>query len=135
MKAKDLSLKISWVRYLQIDENMANLAYSMIEPNLGEDIWAANIKSSDIDQISTKNKFWKDVIKAWSVINFVEKIQTPGSQFIWFNSHIRCADKIFIFKKAYASGLKWVHQLFHENGSFKSDREPQYGFNLHYTAN
>ena len=109
--AKDMALKIEWVKRLQnnSDDTASRLAYHAIKPNINnQEFWYLNFHESDIQHVCKgMNNFWMDVIKAWSKFNFheVNDIPTLLKQRLWFNSHIRRNGRPFIIQNMYAVGI------------------------------
>ena len=93
LETKDRALKISWIQTIQEQEKIANLVYHSLNSNLKETIWLTNLHVSDVDMVidESANTFWKDVLKAWSHINALDKIALW--QPIWWNSLIRIGNK------------------------------------------
>ena len=123
LECKDAAIKISWVEYLEKDSNMANLVYENINPALGNLIWDCNIKQEDVPQMRIQNKFWEDVLIAWSKINYVEKISDPFNQIIWFNTHVRVNNKTLCWNSSINQGLIYVRQLMNTNNEIMTARE------------
>ena len=78
-ESKDKSLKIAWIKNLNEDKNLANLAYTLINPWLKETIWEVNLKASDVHVVQCKSLFWRDVIKSWAEINYINEVEDPAS--------------------------------------------------------
>ena len=71
IRKRDIAIKCSWIKILEDDRKIANLAYYSINPILNHDIWHCNFKADEVDSISCKdNVFWKDVMRAWAVTHF-----------------------------------------------------------------
>ena len=72
LKNKDMALKITWIRTLLNDEKIANLVYSFFKVQMGNDIWMCNIAPEHVSLVidQSTNRFWFDVLTAWSVYNF-----------------------------------------------------------------
>ena len=68
---KDDSLKVSWIKILDTDQFLANLAYRKLSPTLRENIWTCNIDVRHIKKMFPTS-FWRDVLIAWSKINHHE---------------------------------------------------------------
>ena len=117
---KDQAIKISWVKIVTQDPEMANFAYFSLSPNLGELIWKCNLKQTDVKVIFSKPNMWTDVLEAWSRINYRKATTvTAHSQIIWLNSHIKINEKPILWKKCIQKGLIYVGQLY-PNGSLLS---------------
>ena len=114
MRVKELSLKASWIVYIKDDAFTAECCYECLDKTLRESIWYCNIKRRDIERIFT-DSFWRDVLSAWSEINFKNSVNTEQevlAQHLWYNSHIRVNDKCIFYKQAFKNGLVHVAQLY-----------------------
>ena len=114
---KDQSLKVKWRSLIQLDDKFAELVYSMIAPDLGEQLWDCNLDVNDlkymIDRID--NPFWYDVLSAW--FSFCTKTQrNQSSCILWCNSEIRIEGKPFVWKKQLRKGLMYTSDLFDSRG-------------------
>ena len=102
---KERSLKISWIKILENDESMREIAYNNISPTLRELIWVCNLKEEDVEIcLPSINKFWGDVIKAWCSFHYEHKEQGKDI-FIWYNSEIRIKNKPFLWEKCCRKSL------------------------------
>ena len=129
LETKDRALKISWIQTIQEEEEIANLVYHSLNSNLKETIWLTNLHVSDVDMVidESANTFWKDVLKAWSHINALDKIALW--QPIWWNSLIRIGNKPVLYTTPFARGLVEIGQFY--NGiSFISADEADQRFSL-----
>ena len=121
-RLRDQALKVKWVREMETDEMTKNLALHALQTPLGSDIWRCNIKAEDVPTVVTTRSFWRDVLFAWTHINFKKDVTTPNdiaNQFLWFNSHIRIAKKPLCYDKAYNNGLKILFQILDNNQKLK----------------
>ena len=109
LRKRDNALKTTWIKILETESSMRNIAYSNLIPEMQEMIWDCNLNSTDIKQMFDKRLFWVQVLMAWSLINYSTK---QCNQIIWLNSDIRIGGKPVIWKKALAKGLIWISQLF-----------------------
>ena len=128
LRIKDSALKATWPKILHDEQDYATLVYKIMRVSeLREDIWRCSISPQDVESLSLKNNFWKDVLQAWSKYNYF-KNNREEVQLIWYNSKIKIKGKIFFWKDAYSKGLRYIHQLF-ENKEFKSHEliHQQYG--------
>ena len=128
LKNKDSALKATWPQILYSEQDYAQMVYGIMRVGyLGHDIWRCSIEEKDIKDLKIKEPFWSDVVRAWSKWNpyYNRRIE---NQFIWYNSRIRIAGKIFFWQDVYVRGLKYVYQLF-EGMKFKTEEAVwrQYG--------
>ena len=123
---KDRALKVSWVKWLNEDIMLMELAYKRLNPTLRENIWACNLHEDDIKKIWKYENFWLDILKSWSKIHYCENIDMPEliqQQIIWLNSHVHMNGKPTIFNKVCKSGLMYIGQLLNQNGNFLTFNE------------
>ena len=118
-EVKDDSLKINWVHLLTTDSFLAVLAYQALNEKIGVEIFQCNISEVDI-KMEFKETFWRDVLCAWSKVNYqtVEEIVDPsdiGAQPIWCNSCIRIENKMIFNEHLYRKGLMYISQLTDNN--------------------
>ena len=114
-KLKDKALKITWIKQLLLDKQLAQLVYSIISPVLGDKIWMCNIHPEDVERVIPKLRFpfWHDVLLAWAEYRQDLPIQMEHAiDFIWYNSVIRISDSPFVWSSAYEQGLFYVSQIF-----------------------
>ena len=131
LRTKNLAIKVSWIQILQYEKDYAEIVYSIIAPELRHDIWRCSLESQDVPCLGIKNDFWQEIVIAWAKYNFIQNTEVPN-QILWWNSHIRIQNKPVFFKHAHVRGLKYVHQLFQENGNIKSALQVARQFNLSF---
>ena len=122
LRLKDNSLKINWIKWIQEDNLLQELAFRKLSTTLRNDIWYCNLKTEDIVQLFV-DSFWRDVLIAWSKVNYQKQVCDNNEikkQIIWFNSHNTIEGKPFLFPKAYRDELKLVCQLFSYDGKLLS---------------
>ena len=117
-RCKEYLLKISWVKILKEDEELAKLAYVQLDNVLKGDIWKANLKFNDISLVITREGFWTDVLKAWSMLNYINVIEPNeiAHQMLWYNSDIRKNNRPYFIKKAYMNGMSSISNLITPQG-------------------
>ena len=117
---KDKALKATWPKILKDEPDYAGIIYGIMRcKTLGEDIWRCSLNEKDIDNMRFQNEFWKDVLKSWSSYNYYYG-KRYDNQILWYNSEIRVAGKPVMWNDVYEKGLRYVHQLFQDNG-FKTE--------------
>ena len=118
---KDLGLKATWLPLLAQDKVLSELVFQCIAPKLKSDLWRCAISVEDVKHVVPRevNPFWHDVLLAWETVR--PRLDMPND-FIWYNSEIKIAGKMFFWNKPYSKGLCYVHQIF-DNGVLRS-----YGF-------
>ena len=134
IKHREAAIKCTWVQILEEDTKAANLAYNEIDRIITSDVWRANLNIRDIEKcFPHTNMFWRDVLKAWSLINYQKCEEAdPWGQIIWYNSHILINNKPIMWNKPYQKGLLWVCQLFQAGEHISAD-EAQNHFGLNFT--
>ena len=131
-EAKDLSLKFAWVKYLQSDSFIKNIAEYYIHPILSEKVWSCNLHRDDVKYLEIQNSFWRHVLEAWCELNYTKYVPPDESvfQFLWLNSHIRICKKPVFYRKVYENGLERIIQLFTNEGKLKNAIEIANEFNV-----
>ena len=134
--AKQKSLKIAWIPYLDHDPEMSNMAYSTLGKTLGVNIWKCNLSASDLHAQRTsfldskgKGLFWYQVLEAWCEINFCELVEDGMNQCIWYNSHICIGGMPIHWTLPISKGLLYIYQLY-KNGALISVRRAYELFGL-----
>ena len=114
LRMRDKAIKIAWIKYIITDNQLATIAYHLINKNLKEDIWKCNISTKDLSALIQDGcpKFWTDTVYAWSEYSYSLQL---NESFLWYNSKIRIKDEPFFWSKPYSKGLKYVHQLYEKD--------------------
>ena len=110
LRKKEISLKATWISAISSDPHLTNIIYSALNIPVKDLIWSCNLRPSDVEKFETNNIFWRDVLKAWSEVNF-----SPNLQYwhpLWFNSCIRIAGNVIFWKEQYENGLIEISQLY-----------------------
>ena len=105
---KDASLKAAWVKNLNNNSLVRELAYKELSPTLTDTIWKCNICCQDVIKI-LPNSFWRDVLEEWAKFNFNSSIinyDEVMNQVIWYNSEILVNKRPILFSNAYK---KWPY--------------------------
>ena len=121
LRIREAALKISWIKIIHQDYEIANLAYNALSPVLSEIIWKCNLKADDVKKIFPDASFWLQVLKHWCKYNYEEVVTDPGNQIIWFNSQVLIEGKPFIMERPARAGLITINQLI-EGSQFVSWR-------------
>ena len=119
LRNKDLSLKAAWVRNLQMETQLAMLAYNVMGCDIKENLWTCNLRTADVEQIISKKEspFWHDVLYAWTLVD--DTLVNRDKSFLWCNSDIRINDRPLMWRNAYKKGLKRIQDLY-QNGNLLS---------------
>ena len=135
--AKDLSLKVPWIRRIHQNAFTRSIAEYFIPKLklLEEKLWQCNINSKDIDGMVTES-FYKDVWMAWSKINHKapKGCKEILEQIIWLNSFIRINNKPVLYKKCIEIGIFYIRDIMTEEKKLMSFDEfsQRYGNVLNY---
>ena len=114
---KDLALKASWIQIIESDSYLKAFAYKNLNTVLCEKIWDANIKKSNVLKMF-KPSFWRDVLIAWSQVNFQVDPPYFQQQILWYNSLLRIQNQVYYIDSAARNGLFYVEQLVNIEGGF-----------------
>ena len=122
LERKDKSLKASWPKILETEQEYAELVYQQLRcTTIKKDIWRCSLLKQDVVKLGLKNSFWQDVLMSWCEYNYYVN-RDIQNQIIWYNSRITIKNTPFFWRDCYTKGLKYVHQLFKEQ-KFKSYEE------------
>jgi hypothetical protein len=122
LRLKDKSLKIAWLKRLITVDNKWNIFYtSQLQMNI-ETFLQCTMNNSDTKEILGRytNPFIRDVFTYWFEFTFSDPNDMTSvlSQVLWFNSHIRMANKCTFNKKMYESGICYLSDILDENFTF-----------------
>ena len=111
-----LAVKISWIKRLLTGDlkkgwrQIVHYEFNKLTPIIFEcNLHTKDIKLMKMD-IST---FWKEILHYWCQVNY----ETPlyGSDFInlpiWYNTDLRIENKIFMWRKFYNCGIRYIKDL------------------------
>ena len=115
LETKDNALKTKWIKIINTDSLILEFATRKLSSILKNDIWKCNLTEQDI-VLLFEDSFWRDVLIAWSKLNFTKVKDCQGineisNQFIWYNSLITSNYKPLLFTKIYKNGLESLGQL------------------------
>ncbi len=112
LEHKDNALKIQWIKRIQKNESLANLAYYFF-PQIGEFIWKCNLQHEDVKTIMPKESFWRDVLSAWCKFNFSPKLDLESvlNSIIWFNSEIQIGGTPVFYKRCFNKGIIFLRDI------------------------
>ena len=104
---KDKGLKISWIQILNSDPKCAEIAFSILAPELRALIFKTVLKRKDVVLVCPKQRsaFWHDVLIAWSEYAYCKQGDNFANQVLWWNSEIRINGSPVFWKKAWSKGL------------------------------
>ena len=95
------------------------LVSQILHPGLGRLIWMCNLSHDDVEaHLTTQNKFWKDVLKAWCKYHYYSESEESKNPdyVIWMNSNIKIANKAVWWSDPAEHGLIYVSQLMDHKG-------------------
>ena len=110
LSRKDDSLKASWVQMIFNGQYPEKIPHECLHDRIGPMLWSCNLAKEDVELcVGNKNRFWKDVVKAWCKYHY-----TPDprqNQIIWLNSEIRINGRPVYWSKPAAMGLMYVSDI------------------------
>ena len=116
---REWALKISWIKILSQNTNLAELVYYNMKNVLKHRIWECNLSINIIETINP-DQFWKDVLIAWTKYKNIINIPTPSEyQIIWWNEEIKINQNSICWIKCIERNLIYTKQLY-DNGKMIS---------------
>ena len=116
--AKDMSIKISWVKRLtNLDKSCKSLAMYSIKPRIKNDeFWLCNFSEKDVHLACKPTPFWKSVVQAHAKLNYHDicDINTLMEERIWLNSHIKINNNMIIIQELQSKGVMQIIDIFNE---------------------
>ena len=110
------ALKASWLKRIFDEESTFTLWKSFCKQKLtsfGDNlVLESNLKENDCAQISKNNNFLKNILTAWSKINYKETHRRISKQIIWNNSYIKCDNNIIYYKEWNDKGIKYIEHIY-----------------------
>ena len=121
LKAKDKSLKMSWVYTIKNSPPLANLANIVLDNPMGDLLWQTNLHIKDVEYLFTIS-FWREVLYAWCEFNFDFPIgkEQVLEQIIHYNSCIRVDGIPFFNKQLLTANVLRIKDLVSESCQFLS---------------
>jgi len=136
------SLKCSWVKRLKFQpySKGVQLYETMLNKYGKQLIIKCNQNAKDTEQLEIKSRFLKDILLAWSNVNFKDDIFNIGKEIIWNNTNIKSNIKPFIFHDWVDKGIVFIEHIYdYRNKQFFSLNEiynlynvPQTDFLIYY---
>ena len=118
----DLSCKQKAVKISRIFDSLEDtICIQCIETELcsilGNTIWRCNLSTQMVRKCFS-DSYWRDVLLAWSEINFVspETKADVSNQILWYNAYIILKGKPFIWKTWFKKGIIFVEDIVDANG-------------------
>ena len=107
------ALKASWLKRIFDDESTFTSwksFYKQKRTSFGDNlVLESSLKENDCAQISKNNNFLKDILTAWSKINYKDTPTRISKQIIWNNSYIKCDNNIIYYKEWHDKGIKYIY--------------------------
>ena len=104
------ALKASWLKRTFDEESYVYFMESFYKQKLtsfGDNlVLESNLKENDCAQISKNNNCLKNILTAWSKINYKDTHTRISKQIIWNNSYIKCDNNIIYYKEWNDKGIK-----------------------------
>lgn len=125
------SMKLTWLRRIIIAEKPWQLTISKIINQ--NKLFIFGTKYIKLLLKKTNNKFWIDVLKAYSEVrekDYQNENQNIFSSPIYYNHKIMVGNKPIYIKEWYEKGIWYINDLLHENGRFYTQYEFENKYNL-----
>ena len=135
INSKIEALQLSWLKrlYDQNEHQWKQIPkYFIKKYYFSEDIFYPNL---NVDIISDMPAFYQNIIIKWSKIARSEPVtaSTIYTQKIWFNFYLKIEDKSYLSKIFDKAGIKFVKDVFAENGRLLKWNEFHQKYNLSST--
>ena len=89
-------------------------------------IFKCNLNTKDTENLKINSRFLKDILLAWSFVNFRNDITNIGKEIIWNNSNIKSNMKPFFLREWLDKGIVFIEQIYdYRNKQFFSFNEIQ----------
>jgi len=103
-------------------------------------IFKCNLNAKDTEKLENKSRFLKDILLAWSNVNFRNDISNIGKEIICNNTNIKSNIKSFFFHDWVDKGIVFIKHIYdYRNKQFFSFNEihnlnnvPQTDFSINY---
>ena len=73
---REQALKATWIQIIANDDQIANLAFSMLNSDLKDWIFECNLHITDVGVLQISNSFWKNVLEAWCLYHYQDCTST-----------------------------------------------------------
>lgn len=105
-----------------MDPVVKALADSLLANPVSDLLWKMHIKVQDVKILFSKNNFWTDVLKAWTMFNYQCTCNRDAilGQILWFNSDLRRNGVPFIAHSLWSKGIVYVQDIVNTDFSFKT---------------
>ena len=118
LRQKDKALKAQWAVKIMQNQNLKNLAYTILSNKIGDDIWNIHLNPKDINCITITDSYWKDVLYTWYNITWepIHGRKQVLDQIIWFNSEFKINNQIICYKTWIEQGIMKVRDIIKDDG-------------------
>ena len=108
------SLKCSSVKRLKLQpySKWVKLYETMLNKYGKQLICKCNLNAKDTDKLEIKSRFLKDILLAWSNVNFWDDISNIGKEIIWNNTNIKSNIKPFFFHDWVDKGIVFIEHIY-----------------------
>jgi len=109
------TLKCSWVKRLkfQLYSKWVQLYETMLNKKYGEQfIFKCNLNAKDTEKLEIKSRCLKDILLAWSNVNFKDDISNIGKEIIWNNTNIKSNIKPFFLQDWADKGTVFIEHIY-----------------------
>ena len=89
------SIKARWIKRLTDESNRSiwkQLMNKILQKFGGIVLFKCNMNTSDVKKLRIDNVFLKDIILAWSNLNYEKEPKNLHKQVLWNNTHIKNND-------------------------------------------
>jgi len=108
------SLKCSWVKRLKLqhDSKLVQLDETMLNKYGQQFIFECNLNTKDTEKLKMHSIFLKDILLAWSCLNFRNDITNIGKEIVWNNSNIKSNIKPFFLREWLNKGIIFIEHIY-----------------------
>ena len=130
------SMYVKWIPYIR-DKPSFEYVHKWLCPKLKSIVFECNTSIQDI-KVIFKDSFWRDVLMAWSEINYKwpQDIGEIKEQIIWYNTEIKCGKKTLTPRSELVDkGILRVRDFLDENNKWLTEYEFCEKFEVKYSSN
>jgi len=108
------SLKCSWVKRIKLQPYSKWVQrFEAMHNKYGKQfIFKGNLNHKDTEHLDIKSRFLKDVLVAWSYVNFKDEITNFGKEIIWNNTNIKSNTKPIMFYNWLEKGIAFIEHIY-----------------------
>ena len=75
-------------------------------------IFKCNLDAKDTEKLDIKSRFLKDILLAWSNVNFKDVISNIGKEILWNNTNIKSNIKPFFLHDWADKGIVFIEHIY-----------------------